>query len=124
MSAILSKVLPKTDILNYDELGIYKIIMGMKTPDILNQLHNRYLAPLIEHDQKSGSDYVDFISTYLEYDGHIKDISEKMYVHRNTVHYKIRKIEDMLNCDLSKLDTKTYLLLAIVNYKLTRSSRS
>ncbi len=107
--------LPKR-IAGYDELGLYKIILGLENQDILNQIHEEYLKPLIEYDNACGTDYVTFINTYLKCDGRIKEISEKMFIHKNTVHYKIHRIEEILDCDLSRLDTKIYLMIAIMNY--------
>ena len=124
MAAVLSEILPETDILNYGELGIYKIVTGLKDSSVLARIHKKYLAPLIKYDRAKHSDYTKFISAYLKYDGHIKIISEKMYVHRNTVHYKIKKIEDLTGCDLSKLETKTYFLLALMNYNLASKQRA
>ena len=41
-----------------------------------------------------------------------------MFIHRNTVHYKIRKVEEILDCDLQRTDTKMYLLIAIISDQL------
>ena len=102
----------------YNNLGIYKIVLGLENQDILNEIHEEYLAPLISYDRACGTEYVDFIQNYLKYDGHIRAISEKMFIHRNTVHYKIRKIEEILDCDLQRTDTKMYLLIAVMRYQI------
>lgn len=102
----------------YSNLGIYKIVLGLENQDILNEIHEEYLAPLLSYDQACGTEYVDFIQNYLKYDGHIRAISEKMFIHRNTVHYKIRKIEEILDCDLQRTDTKMYLLIAVMSYQI------
>lgn len=102
----------------YNNLGIYKIVLGLENQDILNEIHEEYLAPLISYDRACGTEYVDFIQNYLKYDGHIRAISEKMFIHRNTVHYKIRKIEEILDCDLQRTDTKMYLLIAVMSYQI------
>lgn len=36
-----------------------------------------------------------------------------MYIHRNTVHYKIHRVEELLHCNLQRSDVKMYLLLAL-----------
>ncbi len=115
LSMKISGQLPKR-IIGYDELGLYKIILGLENQDILNQIHEDYLKPLIEYDHACGTDYISFITTYLKCDGHIKEISEKMFIHKNTVHYKIHRIEEILDCDLSRLDTKIYLMISLMNY--------
>ena len=61
---------------------------------------------------------MEFVQNYLKYDGRVHDIAEKMFIHRNTVHYKIRKVEEILDCDLQSTETKLYLLIATMNYQL------
>ncbi len=99
-----------------DNPTVDKILEALAPGDTLQCLYKTYLEPIIEYDKYCGTDYLDFIFSYLQYDGHIKTISEKMFLHRNTVHYRIKKIEELLGCDLSKLDTKMYLLLAASAY--------
>ena len=102
----------------YDHLGIYKIIIGLENQDVLSEIHEEYLEPLLAYDKACGTDYVEFVRNYLKYDGRVHDISEKMFIHRNTVHYKIRKVEEILDCDLQRTDTKMYLLIAITSQQL------
>ena len=71
----------------------------------------------MDYDRLCGTDYVEFINTYLECDGHINKIAERMFIHKNTVHYKIRKIEEILDCDLSRYDVKMYLMIATMHAK-------
>lgn len=117
MSAVLSQILPKTEILSYDALSMYKLVSELKNTDILGRLNQKYLVPLMEYDEKNNSDMTDFVSAYIEYNGHIKDISENLYLHRNTVYYKIKKAEELLGCSLSNLDTKLFLLIALMSRK-------
>lgn len=79
-------------------------------------IYKKYLEPITEYDKFCGTDYLDFIATYLKYDGHIKTISEKIFVHRNTVHYRIRKIEELIGYDISKLETKMNIMIASAYY--------
>ena len=104
-------------IVRYDELGMYRIIAGLENHDILNQIDEEYYTPLLDYDRLCGTDYADFINIYLECDGHINRIAEKMFIHKNTVHYKIRKIEEILDCDLSRYDVKMYLIIAAMHAK-------
>lgn len=36
-----------------------------------------------------------------------------MFIHRNTINYKIKKIEHILSCDLSSFEERFTLMLAI-----------
>lgn len=106
------------DLHAYNKLGIYKMIIGLENQDILNEIHEEYLEPLLAYDKACGTDYAAFLRNYLKYDGCIQDIAKKMFIHRNTVHYRIRKIEEILDCDLQRTDTKMYLLIAVMSYQL------
>ena len=71
---------------------------------------------------KSNSDYSfkislekEFIKIYLECNGRINKISDKMFIHKNTVHYKLKKIEEILDCDLSRYDIKMYIIIAVMS---------
>lgn len=39
-----------------------------------------------------------------------------MLIRKNTVHYKIHRIEEIPDCDLSRLDIKIYLMITTMNY--------
>lgn len=102
----------------YARLGVYKIVLALENQDVLSEIHEEYLKPLLAYDRTCGTDYLEFVQNYLKYDGRVHDISEKMFIHRNTVHYKIRKVEEILDCDLQSTETKLYLLIATMNYQL------
>ncbi len=106
------------DLHTYARLGIYKIVIALENQDVLSEIHEEYLKPLLTYDRTCGTDYMEFVQNYLKYDGRVHDIAEKMFIHRNTVHYKIRKVEEILDCDLQSTETKLYLLIATMNYQL------
>lgn len=114
LSLRLSGAIPES-IVSYDELGIYKVIAALENKDILRQITDEYYKPLLDYDRLCGTDYAEFIKIYLECNGRINKISDKMFIHKNTVHYKIRKIEEILDCDLSRYDVKMYIMIAAMS---------
>ena len=114
LSLKLSGSIPE-NIVSYDELGIYKVIAALENKDILRQITDEYYKPLLDYDRLCGTDYAEFIKIYLECNGRINKISDKMFIHKNTVHYKIKKIEEILDCDLSRYDVKMYIMIAVMS---------
>ena len=51
---------------------------------------------------------------YLNSNCSINDTADKLFIHRNTVVYKIKKINELLDCDLSELEVRVKLFLAIM----------
>lgn len=101
-----------SSMLYYSDLGIYRILMGIEDKEIISEYYNHTLRPLIEYDNANDSDLTKVLRCYLENDGSVKKTSDEMYVHRNTINYKLGKIGDLLQMDLSSLNTRLELLLA------------
>ena len=54
------------------------------------------------------------LKLYLDNDGSVKAVSELLFLHRNSINYKIKKIEELLQCDLSTTKVRTKLYLAFL----------
>lgn len=109
----------------YKEIGAYNIIKNVTDQSITQQFHQDMLGPLYMYDHLHNTDYVKFLRSYLEESGSTSKISKKLFIHRNTVAYKIRKIESLLDVDLNNTFTRTNLYVAfmiedIMSQKLLR----
>lgn len=98
----------------FDDLGAYRVLLGIEDPEISREYHTQILGPLIEYDKESDSDLLDVLRCYLNHNGSVKETADELFVHRNTVNYKISKAAEILCMDLSKLDSRLQLLLAFM----------
>lgn len=102
----------------YQDLGIYKLLMDIENQDVINEYYAETIQRLVEYDKLNQTNYCDVLQCYLEHSGSVKETAEAMFVHRNTINYKINKIEEMLNCDLSELDTRLLYSIAFMLKKI------
>ena len=98
----------------YSDMGIYKLLMGIEDQEILQEYYEKTLQPLLEYDKKTGSDLMQVLHIYLSHNGSVKETADEIYVHRNTVNYKIKKIEDILSIDLSSLTTRLQISIGFM----------
>ena len=63
------------------------------------------LGELIQYDEENNSDYVNTLQVYLEEGKNIGETAQKLYVHRNTIKYRVTKVEEILNIDLEDTNT-------------------
>lgn len=98
----------------YSDLGIYRLIMGVEDHEIIDDYYNNTLKKLVEYDEKNHSDLTKVLRSYLENNGSVKETAEELYVHRNTVNYKINKINELLDIDLSRLETRMQFIVAFM----------
>ena len=95
----------------YADLGIYKLLMGIEDKEILSEFYQNSIAPVIEYDEKNGSDLYETLRCYLKNNGSVKDTAQALFVHRNTINYKLNKIEELLDMDLSTNQARLTLTL-------------
>ena len=75
----------------YKEIGAYKIIMAVQNQTLIKSYSQDILGHLYRYDEIHNSDYVKFLRIYLDENGSTRRISERLFIHRNTVLYKIKK---------------------------------
>ena len=71
------------------------------------------VADLWEKYQQTGDELFQTLKTFLENERSISKTSEALFTHRNTVLYRIRKIQGMLDHDLNDPYVREYCLLSI-----------
>ena len=99
---------------SYDELGPYKILLNQHHSTVLKAYYQEILSKLDDYDQLHKGQLTDVLKTYLESNGSINKTAELLYIHRNTVNYKLHKAEEILNCDLSLFSTRFSIQLALL----------
>ncbi|WP_431027440.1 PucR family transcriptional regulator [Lysinibacillus sp. LZ02] len=98
----------------YKDIGAYQIIMGIDNPILLENFHQEMLGRLYRYDELNNTDFILFLRIYLEENGSTNRISQRTFIHRNTVLYKVNKIETLLDINLNNTFTKTNLYLAFL----------
>ena len=49
---------------------------------------------------------------YLQTSGSIQAMAAKMYIHRNTIIYRMNNIKQLLDCDLEKAEDRLLYMIA------------
>lgn len=98
----------------YSELGLYKLLLAIEDPDILEEYYEKTILPLIYYDQEHNTGLYDFLQCYLETGCNAKSTAEKLYIHRNSVTYKQHKIESILHISLTSLHTRMQLYMGML----------
>lgn len=99
----------KERIIYYGDLGIDKIILGVKYDAILVDYYNETVGKLQSYDEENDTNLVEFMRKYLECDGSPQAISEAMYIHRNTVNNHLRKVLKIIGAQSLGLEEKMKL---------------
>ncbi|MDH6134055.1 hypothetical protein P3T37_003454 [Kitasatospora sp. MAA4] len=82
--------------------------------EVAAAFRRRLLEPLAEHDRSSGGALLATLVTFLDHDCSWARTAESLHVHVNTVHYRIRRIEELTDRDLGRLDDRLDLRAALL----------
>lgn len=105
----------------YEDMGIYKLLMAIDDKEILEDYYRKTLQPILSYDKEQNSDLVKILLSYLNNNGSVKKTAAELYVHRNSINYKLHKISELLSADLSDLDIRLQLKVAIMLQDIRRA---
>lgn len=90
-----------------------RLLEAVEDQELLREYTAALLGPLRTFDSANNTDYVGFLRTWIACDCSSQRTAEQMFLHRNTVDYHLRRIAGLLDADLSQLDTRFQLSLAL-----------
>ncbi|WP_213518808.1 PucR family transcriptional regulator [Paenibacillus montaniterrae] len=106
------------EVLHYNQLGVYLLLYRMQGSEELEEFKQLYLYPLLAMERKQQGALLTTLSTYFACNCNAKETAEKLYVHYNTVNYRLERIRSELQLRLDDPETKLLLQLAIKTYHL------
>ncbi len=99
-------------ILRYGEAEL-GLIMAPRSLAEARALVGRYLGPLIEHDRLQGAALVQTLSVFLKNDGNSKKTAYELGVHRQTLVYRLKQIEQLIGIRPTTTDGIARLWIAL-----------
>jgi sugar diacid utilization regulator len=92
------------EIVNFEEMGFYKILFSIDDADILSNYANEILGSLEAYDKAHNTSYVDTLRSYIKNDRSLIRVAEDTFTHRNTVNYRIQNIKRIIGSELKDTD--------------------
>ncbi|MEL7568189.1 MAG: helix-turn-helix domain-containing protein, partial [Dehalobacterium sp.] len=106
----LSKTLNER-ISHIDDFSIYRLFDLTEKEKVDAFMKNIY--KLVENDKKNDSDLVKTLDTFFQCMANQTETAKRLYIHRNTLTYRINKIKSILGIDLDNPDECLELQIAI-----------
>lgn len=103
---------PDQVIYNFTDLRIYKFIAICSRSFSPTDLIPDYLTDLIRYDHENNSDLLETLYYYVYTVKNTKRAAELMHVHRNTLLYRLEKINSIIKVDMEDGDVFLQLMLS------------
>lgn len=91
------KLHPHDQAFSYEKDRIYHLLSANFTAAQLMDIYTLFLKPLDEYDSENGSNLCQTLHTYLECGQNIAQTAKHLYIHRNTMIYRMEQIQDIIN---------------------------
>ncbi|MCA9950116.1 MAG: helix-turn-helix domain-containing protein [Anaerolineales bacterium] len=105
-------------IVEFNSLGVYQLLCELEDNPIVQQFTQQIIDPLAQYDVQHRGSLVQTISAYFDHHGNISQTAESLFVHRNTLLYRIDRIQELTGQDLTNADMRLSLHLALKFWQL------
>lgn len=118
MAYQLTKTAIPKNLLDYEGLGVYKILADVKEPEIYPAFVQETLGELLKYDRENSTEYVRILEAYFENECNIINTAMALYCHKNTLAYKLNKIKEILKYDILSNENRTKIMLSFYIRKI------
>lgn len=103
----------------FAQLGIYRLLFHLDGQSELTTFYQEMLGPLLQHDnQHEGSSYIETLEEFFRYNGNLSEMARATHFHRNSLIYRLKRIEEILGRSLEDSETRLSLQIALKIHNL------
>lgn len=96
------------NLIPYEEYKVYNLFLNVSDEDMFSQYSTEVVRRIYEYDLKNATDYLETLCCYLGNQCSIQKAADKLFLHRNTVVYRIGKIRELFDLNFED-DQQNYL---------------
>lgn len=99
------------------DVALYTLLLENVERPLLQRFSHRILGPLLDYQEKTAVPLIETLETLISCNASREETARKLFIHRNTLAYRLRKAEELLGRSLSDSE---YLFNLAVALKLRR----
>ncbi|QTD40900.1 PucR family transcriptional regulator [Sporosarcina sp. Te-1] len=101
----------------FDETQMNRMLLNLAITKEVQQITSSIVAPLVEYDEQKGMDLIHTFTVYRNHYGNVSQTARKLNLHRQSLLYRLRKIETLTGRSLADPDHSFLLELSIRVWK-------
>jgi PucR family transcriptional regulator, purine catabolism regulatory protein len=105
----------------FADVSTHRMLLGLHDRGVLRRFADDILGPLRTHDEQNGTELERTLRTFLGNDGHWSTTAAQLYIHVNTLRNRIARITDLTGRDVTRLEDRVDLFLALEADALSQS---
>ena len=90
----------KSDVAHFEDYAVYHLLDANINNQALEEFFEKCLGPLFLHDCDNGTAYLSTLEYYFVHNANVTETSKAMFIHRNTLIYRIDRIQEIIGLDI------------------------
>lgn len=115
------ELLDTTQVLDYTDLGIYRLLILLGDKPELWEFYRSTLIALVNYDHDQRAELLKTLTVFFDNLGNLARTAEALHVHRNTLLYRIERINSISGLDIDNPDDRLALWLALKAHRVIQS---
>ena len=115
-NSVLEHINRKNKIVFYDEIGFYRMLMSYENTAPMQQFANEVLSPVMQYEKKAHTQLIETMWAYFECDCNLQRTADKLFSHKNTVKYRLHRVEQLTGNSFSNRYQSQELYNALMIY--------
>ena len=115
MSLLASERLYDSRPVQFTEMGADRLLLVLlrDRPAEMHAFVEHTLGPLLRHDARSANPLLPTVRSFVEHGGRLRETAAEIYVHRNTLAYRLDRAAEILGADLKEPRARLAIELAL-----------
>ena len=113
----MSRRLGESKTLYFPDLSVNRLLLQLENHPELPAFKKEILGSLLAYD--SNEQLIQTLEAFFDNNGNLSQAAEGLFVHRNTLIYRMERIAEITGLDLDNTETRLAVQLALRIHRLT-----
>lgn len=105
-------------LVDFHSLGIFQLLGQIEDIPTVRAFCTHVIGPLVQYDEEHRSSLVQTMDAYFAHHGNITQTAESLFIHRNTLLYRLDRIQELTGQNLNQADMRLAMHLALKLWQL------
>lgn len=107
--------------LYFPDLSVYRLLFQIEYNPELITFQEETIGPLLAYD--GGEELIHTLEVFFQHNGNLTQTAEALFIHRNTLIYRMERIAEITGSDLSRPETRLAVQLALHIHRMLGTKR-
>lgn len=105
---------------SFARLGVYRLLFRLDGQNELGEFYEETLGPLLNGDARHDGTLIETLESYFRCNGNLSETARAMHLHRNSLLYRLERIEVLLGRSLEDAELRLNLQISLKIHHLRR----